>query len=63
MSDKEPKNCWEFWKCPSEAKEECSVFRKHLGRSCWYVPSGFRYAIKGDFKYCEDCPWYKKNKS
>jgi hypothetical protein len=54
-----PKNCWDFWKCAQEQKHQCRVYRKKLGRTCWYVPFVFRAEVERSFDTCGDCPWYK----
>ena len=58
--NKESENCWDFWDCSENKRNNCLVYKKSLGRSCWYVPSYARPSCEGDFKHCWECPWYKK---
>ena len=57
---KEPENCWDFLDCSEDKRNSCLVYKKGLGRSCWYVPSYARAKVKRDFRHCWECPWYKK---
>ena len=60
MVGKEPQNCWEFWNCPQETKENCLVYIRNLGKSCWTAPYSCSGSIKKDFQKCLECQWYKK---
>jgi hypothetical protein len=53
------RDCWDFWQCGEEQKEECRVYRKKLGRTCWYVPLAFRAETARDFNSCWECSWYR----
>ncbi len=60
--ESEPQNCWEFLKCPEEARQKCEAYRKFLGAECWLV---MKDVTTGCFSYekyngCMNCPWYKK---
>lgn len=59
--NKEPQNCWEFWGCPEELKEECTAYRGNMGRQCWIV-SGISKKNKTNRRDldCTNCEWYKK---
>jgi len=58
--NKESENCWDFWDCPENKRNDCLVYKKGLGRACWYVPSYARAKVKRDFKHCWECSWYSK---
>ena len=63
MKKIEAQNCWEFWDCSKDAKEQCPVFTEKAGKECWMYTDNlkvFSWAIpKKHFVTCLNCPWYK----
>ena len=60
---KEPKNCWDFFKC--KAKEKCPAYQNDAGRECWFIASSFCQSngcpkVKRSMSNCAECPWFKK---
>lgn len=59
-------NCWEYWNCPLYARKKCLAYQTNSGRECWMIANFFtsnkthRPKVKRTFKYCWDCPWFKK---
>ena len=66
MAIKDCKNCWDFWKCPVDRKENCHAYKADLGDKCWIVvghPVGLSNKcpkLINNFKSCFECPWFKK---
>ncbi len=63
MNNKEPQNCWEYWNCPKETREKCAAYKYNSGKECWMIASAAEPhcpRVGRDFKYCSECPWYKK---
>lgn len=58
--NKEPQNCWEFWDCAKEIKEECPAYKADRGRECWIFASNFCPKRKTDYERCFECPWVRK---
>ncbi|OGF26430.1 hypothetical protein A2331_05865 [Candidatus Falkowbacteria bacterium RIFOXYB2_FULL_34_18] len=58
--DNDTQNCWEFFCCDKRAKKECPAFQNNSGRECWIIASTFQSENKKKFKYCWNCPWFKK---
>lgn len=61
----EPQNCWEYWNCEKEAREECLVFHNSFGKECWLMTEICRKhesspKFKKKLKDCFDCSWFKK---
>jgi len=58
--ENEPKNCWEFMKCPKEIREKCETYKLDSGDDCWFLSdldNGCLYfKEKGG---CINCPWFK----
>ena len=57
------RNCWEFWNCSNESKEECDAYNLKLGRNCWSISA--RYCLRNLAKIskkkintCLKCLWY-----
>ncbi len=63
---KEAQNCWEFWNCSKENIKKCLAYKLKMGRECWMISGKFTPGKnhapleKRNFKYCFDCPWYKR---
>ena len=55
----ESENCWEFWDCPGEVKDNCPAYKTNSGRDCYDLATEFCPRLKNDFKFCWECPWYK----
>jgi len=53
-------NCWDFFSCEEEQRKQCSAFNTDIGRDCWAIASSSKLVSKKDFKYCWECPWFKK---
>jgi len=53
-------NCWEFWDCPVEVRDECLAYNTKSGRDCFNFTSDFSPKLKSTFEHCWECPWYKK---
>ena len=56
------KNCWSYMKCPEEIKKNCKVYKKDIGKECWFFmeedeTDSFLYK---KYKDCINCPWFKK---
>lgn len=60
VKEKEPQNCWDFWQDPKKLREKCPAYQTHSGRECWFVATEYCPRLKREFKYCWDCPWFKK---
>jgi len=66
MDKKEPQNCWEFWNCDINIREECPAYTSNSGKECWRVAGHFVTKTKKcpkimhEFKTCFECPWFKK---
>ena len=56
---KEKRNCWEFWNCRKEARDECPAFLTYHGMDCFDFAENYCPRIKNDFQHCFECPWYK----
>ena len=56
---KQPKNCWEFWKCPPKTRKDCLAFTTNAGQFCWFFKGLFSPKMKRDFQHCWECPWYQ----
>jgi hypothetical protein len=56
----ESQNCWEYWDCPEEDKENCPAYTTNSGRDCFYMAESFCPKKERDFQYCWECPWYEK---
>ncbi len=37
----EPQNCWDFWDCPKEVRDECPAYKTNSGRECFFVAENF----------------------
>ena len=59
---KGPRNCWEFWNCPKEVRDDCPAFITFHGMNCYDFSENCPKIDKG-FQHCRECPWYKKIKS
>ncbi|MBN2483341.1 MAG: hypothetical protein JXD21_03985 [Candidatus Omnitrophica bacterium] len=57
---KEPKNCWEFWGCQPESRDDCPVYQTNSGRICWQVPHHGDGLFRKRIEQCALCDWYKK---
>ncbi len=59
-TENEPKNCWEFMRCPKETREKCNAYKLDSGDDCWFLTNFIskRPMNKGG---CFTCPWFKKN--
>ena len=61
-------NCWEFWNCPKEVRDQCEAYTSNCGRECWmvvgHIVTKFKKCPKlsNVYKNCTECPWYKKLK-
>lgn len=53
-------NCWEYWGCNEEMKNNCSVFKSDLGKECWLGLDPYLTKAEREFKDCWGCPWYLK---
>lgn len=60
VANKDATNCWDYWGCADSAKDDCWVYRKKLGRICWYVPGVFRTKVRERQTPCEECAWYQR---
>jgi len=66
MDDKEPQNCWDFFKCSEEELKKCPAFIHKMGHECWLIASTFENpgccGKKGESKrICiRNCSWFKK---
>ena len=58
----EPKNCWEFWDCPKDIRDQCPAFLTYHGDECYNFAENYCQRPNMDFQRCEECPWYKKIK-
>ncbi len=56
-------NCWDFWECPLERRNECPAYKFNAGRECYDVASNYCPRVGRDFVNCWECPWYKKLQS
>jgi len=56
-------NCWEFWNCPNEARDDCPAFLTYHGMDCYDFSENHCPKIDKGFEHCRECPWYKKIKS
>ena len=36
-NNNEPENCWEFWDCPNEERDDCPAFLTYHGMDCYDV--------------------------
>lgn len=66
MPKTEPQNCWEFWNCDPAVRKECPAYKNDSGKDCWYMAGSFNKLptcpkIKGEYKNCWECPWFKKS--
>ncbi len=62
-SDKKEKkmNCWDFWNCKKEIRDNCPAYLTDSGRSCWIVSAGrCPRLLERGFEDCTKCPWYKR---
>ncbi len=64
-NSKNPQNCWEFWNCPKEIRENCLAYKLNAGKECWcfaedFKPSPLCPKVQHNFEHCWDCPWFKK---
>ncbi|MDF1498103.1 MAG: HAMP domain-containing protein [Patescibacteria group bacterium] len=57
---REPQNCWEYWNCKKDIRENCESYKTNSGKECWLVASGQcpRSKERG-IKDCQNCSWYK----
>lgn len=59
-----PKNCWDFWNCPKEARKNCPAYLTGSGKDCWTVidPVVKKECpkLKNEFGACWKCNWFKK---
>lgn len=60
MNKEEAKNCWEFWNCPPEIRENCPAYQTNSGQECWLVAKDFCPRRKTKYKHCWECPWFQK---
>ncbi len=59
----EPQNCWDFWDCPKEVRDECPAYKTNSGRECFFVAENFCPRLrKKEVEHCWQCPWYQKIK-
>ena len=60
-TENEPKNCWEFMKCPKVTREKCVSYTMNSGNECWLIINVEKgcpaHKAKGG---CFTCPWFKK---
>jgi hypothetical protein len=59
----EPGNCWEYWDCPKEIRENCPAYTTDSGKDCFNLAKDFCPKLKNDFDHCWECPWYMKLKA
>jgi hypothetical protein len=59
---KEKFNCWEFWDCPKEERDNCPAFLTSHGMDCYDFAKNYCPKIDRGFQHCRECPWYKKIK-
>ena len=62
-NNNEPENCWEFWDCPNEERDDCPAFLTYHGMDCYAFAENFCSKTDKGFQHCRECPWYKKIKS
>ena len=55
----EHKNCWEYWDCKKEPRDDCPAYTTNSGDECFNVATNFCTKLNKDFKHCWECPWYK----
>lgn len=55
-------NCWDFWDCPKEVRDECPAYKTNSGRDCYDLAAEFCPRLNTEFKFCWECTWYKKIK-
>ena len=60
--NKEPENCWEFWNCPEEIRNNCEIFKLNAGKECWFLSNSSKGCkrSKGNGGWF-NCEWFKKN--
>jgi hypothetical protein len=56
-------NCWEFWNCPNEVRDDCPAFLTYHGKDCFDFAGNYCQRKDSGFQHCRDCPWYKNIKS
>jgi len=59
----EPLNCWEYWNCREEVRSECPAFITNYGINCYDYSDDYCPRADKGFRYCSECPWYKKIQS
>jgi hypothetical protein len=66
MSEVEPRNCWEFWNCKDEIRNNCIAYKTSSGAECWMLVGSIARKelhcpkLENRFKDCSECSWFKK---
>ena len=59
-------NCWEFWNCSKDVRDQCAAYTSDFGKECWMVAGHIATKLQkcpkilNEFKNCLECPWFKK---
>jgi len=59
-------NCWGFWGCDEELKENCYTYKKGLGSFCWVLSNLMSNKderspkVRNRLTSCLDCLWYQE---
>ena len=61
-------NCWDYFRCDREDREQCPAFKEKAGTHCWdaaimetkIINSGV--GTFDDLKRCWECEFYRKSK-
>ena len=60
MTTHHKEDCWSYWNCPPQIRDNCEVFKSDMGKECWYIMH-LKKGCPASEKYgsCFNCPWYK----
>ncbi len=56
-------NCWEYWDCLPERRNDCPAYKLNSGRSCFDLARNYCPRVGREYDNCWECPWYKIVKS
>ena len=62
MRNMKHQNCWDFWNCSHEVRDDCPAFLTYHGMDCFDFAENYCPRIIAEFQDCRECPWYKKIK-
>jgi hypothetical protein len=55
----EPQNCWEYWDCQKEIKDNCPAYVTDFGRECFNIAADYCLRVMKELNNCWDCPFFE----